>query len=48
MDYAIPGNDDSIKSINAILSHVSALLLDLNSEKEEISKKQDETVKEAK
>ena len=48
VDYAIPGNDDSIKSINAILSHVSALLLDLNSEKEEISKKQDETVKEAK
>jgi hypothetical protein len=27
---------------------VSSLLLDLNSEKEEISKKQDETVKEAK
>ena len=48
VDYAIPGNDDSIKSINAILSHVSALLLDLNSEKEEISKKQDETVKESK
>ena len=48
VDYAIPGNDDSIKSINAILSHVSALLLDLNSEKEEISKKRDETVKESK
>ena len=48
VDYAIPGNDDSIKSISAILSHVSSLLLDLNSEKEEIKNKQDETVKESK
>ena len=46
VDYAIPGNDDSIKSISAILNHISSLLLELNSEKEEINKKQDDTSKE--
>ena len=43
VDYAIPGNDDSIKSINAILSHISDLLLDVNNEKEAINKKKDES-----
>ena len=31
VDYAIPGNDDSIKSIGAILNHVSELLAEMNS-----------------
>ena len=48
VDYAIPGNDDSIKSISAILNHISSLLLDLNSEKEEIKNKQDDVPKESK
>ena len=43
VDYAIPGNDDSIKSISAILSHISNLLLEINTEKEEIKKKQTES-----
>jgi small subunit ribosomal protein S2 len=43
VDYAIPGNDDSIKSISAILSHISNLLLEINTEKEEIKNKQTES-----
>jgi len=45
VDYPIPGNDDSIKSISAIINHVTQLLLDINnssddpkSDKEENSK----------
>tara|TARA_Y100000588_G_C14007360_1_gene818384 strand:+ start:198 stop:932 length:735 start_codon:yes stop_codon:yes gene_type:complete len=30
VDYAIPGNDDSIKSIGAILNHISELLQEMN------------------
>tara|TARA_B100000686_G_C16625031_1_gene881370 strand:- start:275 stop:1009 length:735 start_codon:yes stop_codon:yes gene_type:complete len=41
VDYAIPGNDDSIKSIGAILNHISNILLEINTEKEEISMKED-------
>ena len=43
VDYAIPGNDDSIKSISVILAHISNILLEINTEKEEIKKKQDES-----
>ena len=45
VDYAIPGNDDSIKSIGVILKHVSNLLLEINTEKEEINMKQDNSNK---
>ena len=33
VDYAIPGNDDSIKSINLIVSYVSEALFDINAKK---------------
>ncbi len=45
VDHAIPGNDDSIKSISAILGHISSALLEINTEKEEIKNKQSETSK---
>jgi len=49
VDYAIPGNDDSIKSISAILSHISSLLLEINTQKEEIkNKEQDSNKKDSK
>ena len=28
VDYAIPGNDDSIKSISAVIKHVTKLISD--------------------
>jgi len=34
VDYAIPGNDDSIKSISAVINHVTKLISDVNSSKE--------------
>jgi len=30
VDYAIPGNDDSIKSISAIINHITQMLSDVN------------------
>ena len=45
VDHAILGNDDSIKSISAILGHISSALLEINTEKEEIKNKQSETSK---
>ena len=49
VDYAIPGNDDSIKSIGAILNHVSELLAEMNSmNKEESETDKDHANKESK
>jgi small subunit ribosomal protein S2 len=45
VDYAIPGNDDSIKSIGAIINHITQILSDANasndaqSDKEEVKNK---------
>ena len=45
VDYAIPGNDDSIKSISAIINHITQILSDANdlndaqSDKEEAKNK---------
>ena len=41
IDYPIPANDDSIKSINLIVGHIADLLLDLNSKKQAIEEKKD-------
>jgi len=43
VDYAIPGNDDSIKSIGAILNHISNILVEVNTEKEQIQMKEDDS-----
>ena len=39
IDYPIPANDDSIKSINLIVGYIADLLLDLNSKKQAIEEK---------
>ena len=41
IDYPIPANDDSIKSINLIVGYIADLLLDLNSKKQAIEEKKD-------
>ena len=41
IDYPIPANDDSIKSINLMVGHIADLLLDLNSKKQAIEEKKD-------
>ena len=43
VDYAIPGNDDSIKSIGLIVRYVADLLLELNSQKKEIEAKKEDS-----
>ncbi len=42
VDYAIPGNDDSIKSIGLIVGYIADLLLELNSQKKEIEAKKED------
>ena len=41
VDYAIPGNDDSIKSISAIINHITQILSDVNSENDAKLEKQE-------
>ena len=50
VDYAIPGNDDSIKSIGAILNHISELLQEMNNmnAKEETGADKNDSNKESK
>ena len=38
VDYAIPGNDDSIKSIGLLVGYISDLLKDINTKKQEVEK----------
>ena len=37
VDYAIPGNDDSIKSISSIINYICDLLKEINDSSEEAS-----------
>ena len=39
VDYAIPGNDDSIKSIGAIINHITQTLSDANASNDKGEKK---------
>ena len=48
VDYAIPGNDDSIKSIGLLVGYISDLLIDINTKKEEIKKEKEDSNKESK
>ena len=48
IDYPIPANDDSIKSINLIVGHIADLLLDLNSKKQAIEEKKDNSKEDSK
>ena len=48
IDYPIPANDDSIKSINLIVGYIADLLLDLNSKKEAIEEKKDNSKEDSK
>ena len=41
VDHAIPGNDDSIKSISAIINHVTQLISDVNSSNDDESDKKE-------
>ena len=48
IDYPIPANDDSIKSINLIVSHIADLVLDFNSKKQAIEEKKDNSKEDSK
>ena len=48
IDYPIPANDDSIKSINLIVGYIADLLLDLNSKKQAIEEKKDNSKEDSK
>ena len=48
VDYAIPGNDDSIKSIGLLVGYISDLLKDINTKKEEVKKEKEDSNKESK
>ena len=48
VDYAIPGNDDSIKSIGLLVGYISDLLIDINTKKEEIKQEKEDSNKESK
>ncbi len=41
VDYAIPGNDDSIKSISAIINHITQTLSDANASNDAQSDKEE-------
>ena len=41
VDYAIPGNDDSIKSISAIINHITQILSDANASNDAQSDKEE-------
>ncbi len=41
VDYAIPGNDDSIKSIGAIINHITQILSDANASNDAQSDKEE-------
>ena len=41
VDYAIPGNDDSIKSISAIINHITQILSDVTSANDAKSEEQE-------
>ena len=41
VDYAIPGNDDSIKSISAIINHITQILSDANDSNDAQSDKEE-------
>ena len=41
VDYAIPGNDDSIKSISLIVSYISDILSDINTKNQESKEEKD-------
>ena len=48
VDYAIPGNDDSIKSIGLLVGYISDLLKDINTKKQEVEKEKEDSNKESK
>jgi len=48
IDYAIPGNDDSIKSIGLLVGYIADLLVELNSKNEEIKAKKEVSNQESK
>ena len=48
IDYAIPGNDDSIKSIGLLVGYIADLLVELNSKNEEIKAKKEASNQESK
>ncbi len=45
VDYPIPGNDDSIKSISAIINHITQLLLDINNSSDDSKTDEEENSK---
>ena len=45
VDYAIPGNDDSIKSIGLLVGYITDLLIEINIKKEEIKKEKEDSNK---